>query len=115
VAIERLPTTDGGHRDEARPVGEQLDRLLRSLGAPGSRTVTGMNERWAEVVGDALAAHTRPRKVHAGVLTVVVDDPAWAAEVRWMGEQLATRAREVLNDSSIKRIEVRVEGAHPTG
>jgi len=113
VAIERLPTSDGGSRNEARPVGEHLDRLLRGLGAPGSQTVAGVHERWEEVVGPVLAAHSRPRKVHAGVLTVIVEDATWAAEVRWMGDELAARARTVLKDSSIKRIDVRIASPDP--
>lgn len=108
MAIKPLPTADGEGPDP-RSIGTPLDRLLRSMGSPSSRTVAGIGDRWEEVAGPQLAAHTRPLRVRAGVLVVLVDDPAWASEVRWMGDTLATRAREILNDGSIERIEVRVD------
>lgn len=113
MAIKPLPTADGDS-PTPRTVSHQLDRLLKGLGAPSSRTVAGIGERWEEVVGAQLAGHTRPLRVRAGVLVVIVDDPAWASEVRWLGDQLAARAREILNDGSIKKIEVRVD-ARGTG
>jgi predicted nucleic acid-binding Zn ribbon protein len=110
MAVEPLPTPDGASRNEPRQLGEGLDRLLRGLGAPSGRTVAGLHSEWARVVGPALAAHTRPIRVRHGVLVVAVDDPTWAAEVRWLSDDLAGRVREVLHDDSIQRIDVRVEG-----
>jgi len=91
-------------------VGASLDRVLGSLGGARSATVSGLAQRWDEVAGASIAAHTRPVRVRDGVLLVATDDPAWAAELRWLGDELAARAREVLGDPSIERIEVRVEG-----
>ena len=71
--------------------------------------MSGLEHRWAEVVGEQVASHTRPVRVRGGTLLVSVDDPAWASELRWMTEEIATRARDVLGDPSITRIEVRVE------
>jgi predicted nucleic acid-binding Zn ribbon protein len=89
-------------------VGDGLDRVLGSLGAPRTRTVAGLDGRWTEIVGAAMAAHTQPIRVRDGVLLIAVDDPVWATEIRWMGTELAARASTILNDDSITRIEVRV-------
>jgi predicted nucleic acid-binding Zn ribbon protein len=110
MAVEPLPTPDGGFSREPRPVGDGLDRLLRGLGAPPGRAVAGLHGEWERLVGPALAAHTRPIRVRHGVLLVAVDDPAWAAEVRWLSDELAQRVREALSDDSVMRIEVRVTG-----
>jgi predicted nucleic acid-binding Zn ribbon protein len=112
MAIEPLPTSDGRRPPEPGTVSGPLDRVLRRLGAPTSRTVVSVHDRWAEVVGESLAAHTTLLRVRDGVIVVAVDDPAWAAELRWMGDTLAARAREVLDDPTITGIEVRVR---PTG
>ncbi len=103
-----LPTTDGAPEGGPVTVGENLDRLLGRWGGPTRRTVSGMAGRWREMVGDALAEHTRPVRVRDGTLIIAVDDPAWATQVRWLGEDLAARARTVLNDDSIVGIEVRI-------
>jgi predicted nucleic acid-binding Zn ribbon protein len=108
MAIEPLPTTDGRPDPDPGSVGAPLDRVLRRLGAPTSRTVASVHERWPEVAGESLAAHTTLLRVRDGVIVVAVDDPAWASELRWMGDTLAARAREVLGDASITGIEVRV-------
>ena len=108
MAIEPLPTSDGRPAPDPDNVGAPLDRILRRMGAPSSRTVATVEERWIELVGESLAAHTRLLRVRDGVIVVAVDDPAWASELRWMGDTLAARAREVLGDASITGIEVRV-------
>lgn len=76
--------------------------------------MAGVEGRWVEVVGEALAGHTRPVRVREGTLVIAVEDPAWATQVRWLGEELAARARTVLNDDSILGIEVRVTPVDPS-
>jgi len=49
--------------------------------------------------------------VRDGVLVVAVDDPLWASEMRWLGDDLRTKINAALNDDSITRIEVRVVGS----
>jgi hypothetical protein len=62
-----------------------------------------------------MANHARPVRVRDGVLVVAVDDPLWASEVRWLGPELASKARTLLNDDSIQRIDVRVAGSEGGG
>jgi predicted nucleic acid-binding Zn ribbon protein len=111
MAIRPLPTGDGRSR-EPDLLGTSLDRVLRHLGAPVAETVNGVFSRWDEVVGTRIAAHARPVAVRGGTLIVAVTDPAWASELAWLGDELAARARDVLGDDSIVRIDVKVR---PTG
>jgi predicted nucleic acid-binding Zn ribbon protein len=115
VPVEPLPTADGPNRRDPGQVGAALDRVLAGLGAPAGSTVAGLSSRWEEIVGASLAAHVRPLQVRDGVLLVAVDDPVWAAELRWMGDELAGRVRDALGDASIARIEVRVRPGKPSG
>lgn len=73
--------------------------------------MTGLHAHWPTLVGAAMAAHARPVRVRDGVLVIAVDDPLWASEVRWLGDDLAAKVRDLLNDDSVKRIEVRVVGS----
>jgi predicted nucleic acid-binding Zn ribbon protein len=106
VPWDPLPTRDG--RDGPDPVREGLDRLVKGLGGPSVDAVGGVFGRWAEIVGDSLAAHTRPLALRDGGLQVAVDDPAWAPELRFLEPQILGRLREVLGEVDIARIEVRV-------
>jgi predicted nucleic acid-binding Zn ribbon protein len=94
--------------DGPRPVGEALDRLSTSLGLPPAGAVARLVRAWPGVVGEAVAAHTRPRWVRDGVLSLAVDDPVWAAQLRWMEGDLLARVAEVTGPGVVERIVLHV-------
>ncbi len=91
-----------------RPVKASLDRLAQRFGAPKAAALEVLFDRWAEVVGDAVAAHARPRSLRKGALLVAVDDPAWATEVRSISAQIVARCAEVAGVEAVTELEVRV-------
>lgn len=103
---EPLPTRDAS--DSPAPVREGLDRLVKGLGGSSAATLGAVFARWPEVVGEGLAAHTKPLSMRDGVLLVAVDDPAWAPELRFLEPRLLERLGAVLGERDIDRIEVRV-------
>ena len=91
-------------------VGDSLDRVLRHLGVPS--TVAGVEvvfERWPEVVGEAMAARTRPLTIDGETLVVSCDEPALATHVRFLEPQLLSRLRELAGERRVTRVEVRVQ------
>ena len=94
---------------EPKRVGESLDRVASSLGVPLASTLSGVFASWEELVGESLAAHTRPRSLRDGTLVVAVDEPAWATQLRWLEGDLVSRLTEVLGEGQITRIDVRVQ------
>jgi hypothetical protein len=93
-------------------VGDALDRVLKRLGVPSS--VAGVEvvfERWPEVVGEAMAARTRPLSIDGEALVVACDEPALATHVRFLEPQLVARLSELAGERRITRVEVRVERA----
>jgi predicted nucleic acid-binding Zn ribbon protein len=101
------PLPDRREPDPA-PMRAGLDRLVRHLGGPSAESMTSLFDRWSEYVGDTMSAHCRPVSLQAGVLTVAVDDPAWATEVRFLAPALRVRLNAELQDDAIASIEVRV-------
>ncbi|HWH35481.1 MAG TPA: DUF721 domain-containing protein [Acidimicrobiales bacterium] len=93
---------------EPRPVGDSLDRLSRSLGGPAAQALSAVFSSWPEVVGEAVAAHARPRSLRHGVLVVAVDDPAWATQLRWLGAEVLARLAEVVGEGVVVEVKVRV-------
>jgi predicted nucleic acid-binding Zn ribbon protein len=89
-------------------VAAPLARVLRHLGVPDTSTLPSLAEAWAEIVGPAVAAHTEPVTLRHGTLVVRVDDPAWAAQVRWMEAQLLAQLHAAPTFATVERIEVRV-------
>jgi hypothetical protein len=68
-------------------------------------------ERWAEVVGEAMAARTRPVHIDGESLVVACDEPAIATHVRFLQAQLVGRLTELSGERRLTRIEVRVDRA----
>jgi hypothetical protein len=91
-------------------VSDALDRVLKRLGVPAS--VSGVEvvfERWPAVVGEAMAARTRPLSIDGEALVVGCDEPALASHVRFLEPQLVARLAELAGERRITRVEVRVE------
>ena|SRR5512145_823629 len=98
-------------------LGDTIDRVLRRLGTPSRAGVEVVFDRWDEVVGDAMAARTRPVAIDGETLVVSCDDPALTTHVRFLEPQLVARLTELAGERHITRVEVRVDrrrsGARP--
>ena len=86
-----LNTPDGAGAGEPRPVGTSLDRVARRLGVGRAATLPAVFDRWAELVGEGVAARAVPRVLRGTVLVVAVDDPSWATQLRWLEADLVAR------------------------
>jgi len=84
-----------------------LDRLVRSLGWAGGASEVGVLARWAEIVGEAIAAHARPTSLEAGTLVVAVDDTAWASQIRWLEQRILDQLADA-GGERLERLVVRV-------
>src|ERR1700722_1754113 len=76
--------------DATGTVAQSLAELARQLGTASPDTLSAVFSRWSEVVGESVAAHSRPEKLDGEALLVSVDPPAWASHLR----SLAPRVRD---------------------
>jgi predicted nucleic acid-binding Zn ribbon protein len=98
-------------------LGDTIDRVLGRLGSPSRAGIEVVFDRWAEVVGETMAAVTRPVGIDGQTLVVACDDPALTTHLRFLEPQLIGRLAELAGDRRISRVEVRVgrrrAGARP--
>ena len=92
--------------DEPRPIGDALDALMRSLRGTNRKAIGGVFAGWNDAVGAMVAAHVQPVRLEGDVLTVEVDDPTWATQVRLLHDDLTRRVAEATG-VRLARIEVR--------
>lgn len=90
------------------PLSSSLDAVVKSLRGPSRAAVGGVFGRWAEAVGDQIAAHVQPVRLDGGTLLVEVDDPAWATQVKLLTATIIERLVTVAG-VTVTRIDVRVE------
>ncbi len=90
------------------PLDASLDKLSRRLGLEDARTLGRLFSRWEETVGPAMAQHVHPVRLDREALVVNVDHPAWATQVRHLGEDLLDRVADATGVARPSRLEVRV-------
>jgi predicted nucleic acid-binding Zn ribbon protein len=92
---------------EPRSISDSLKAVTAGFGSRGR--AIDLNERWAEAVGEAIAAHARPERLEAGRLTVVVDDPAWATELRYHSSRILAALNTESGAATVSELRLRVQ------
>lgn len=103
----------GAAERDPRRVGEYLDRATDGIGVPNAALLGMLFSKWPQLVGDDIAAHTEPRSLREGVLTVSVDQPAWAAQLGYLGSDLVVKIASFTGSSEVSEIQFRVAGEGP--
>jgi predicted nucleic acid-binding Zn ribbon protein len=91
-----------------RSIDSSLDAVARKLGMNNLRGLGRLFAHWPEIVGAGMAEHVQPIRLDEESLVVSVDHPAWATQVRHLGEDLLDRVAEEAGVSRPRRLEVRV-------
>jgi predicted nucleic acid-binding Zn ribbon protein len=94
-------------REDPQPLGAAIEGLLDDQGWRTAAAVGSVFGRWEQIVGAALAAHTRPGGFTDGELLVIADSTAWATQVRLLRSQLIRRLNTELGDGTVTRVKVR--------
>ena len=89
-------------------LGASLDAVTRRLGLEDPRGLGRLFDQWPAIVGPVMACHVQPIRLDSDALVVSVDHPAWATQVRRLGEDLLDRVAEGTGVARPARLEVRV-------
>jgi Dna[CI] antecedent, DciA len=96
-----------GRREDPQPLGMAIEGLLDDQGWRTAAAVGSVFGRWEQIVGDTLAAHTRPGGFTDGELLVIADSTAWATQVRLLRAQLIRRLNSELGGGTVTGVRVR--------
>ena len=107
---EASPESSGPKR-----IGDALDQVASRLKAPRAKVLAMVFDAWDELVGSVLAAHTTPVRLADGELVVAVDDPAWAAEMRFFSAELINRINAQAEEEAVDRLSIRVRPRRSEG
>jgi len=103
------PKMSGAGDDPRDPkrVGRVLDSYIADRGWQVSVSIHTLLERWADIVGESVAAHSTPESYESGVLVVRTDSTTWATQLRTIASQIVAKLNEAVGDGSVTRVEVR--------
>jgi len=95
-------------REPAR-LRDTLAAVGADLGLPAPDAVGALAQRWAELVGTDLAAHSRPGALRDGVLTVPGGAPPWATQLRYRETEVLEHAATAVGEGVVRTLRIRVE------
>ena len=101
----RLP----GEPGEPVTLAEAVSLVGRELGLAEPGAFMAVTAAWSDLVGEAVAAHSRVRSIRDGLLDVGVDSPAWATQMRYLSTDLVERASHLLGPGVVTAVRVSVE------
>ncbi|CAM3815138.1 DUF721 domain-containing protein [Nocardioides zeicaulis] len=98
----------GARPDDRDPqlLEQALGRLIANHGWEVDLKVQGVFGRWAELVGDEVAAHCTPESFDDGRLVVRTDSTAWATQLKLLAPAVVRRLNEDLGHGTVTVIEV---------
>ena len=93
-------------REDPQPLHTAIPGVLDDQGWRTAAAVGSVFGRWDQIVGQDLAAHTRPGGFTDGELVVIADSTAWATQVRLLAATLIRRLNEELGNGTVIRVKV---------
>ena len=100
------PTGVPGEPTDPVPVGDALAAVSAELGLADPGVVGALVDRWAEVVGSAIAENARLRAVRGSTLTIAVESGAWATELRYLESEILARVATIVGEGVIDTVRV---------
>lgn len=83
--------------------GDLLGRTLRRLKRPEA-ALSWLSAAWPQIVGSALAAHTRPVSCDQGCLEISADGKAWRKELEDLKPQFCARINQAWGGTLVREI-----------
>ena len=105
VVVEPLGSREFEKGRDPRSIGSIMRRAIDDRGWAPFLSRESVIERWAEIVGADVAAHTTP-EIDESQLTVRCDSSAWATNLRIMRQEILAELLVQFPDSGIDKISV---------
>lgn len=81
-----------------RSLSEVLGTVMRRMKMSDESAAFGVFSHWREIVGAPIADHVTPVRVEKRVLTVQVEDPAWATQLKFLEAKILSTLTEHVGD-----------------
>ncbi|HLF70303.1 MAG TPA: DUF721 domain-containing protein [Actinomycetota bacterium] len=89
------------HVDAIAPL---LNRVASKMGIERPAETARLFATWEAIVGPQIALRCQPTSLKEGVLRVRAQSPAWAAELRYLGPEVASRINAALGQKVVDQV-----------
>lgn len=85
-----------------------LKSLAQSFGWEKGIATALLENRWNEVVGEAIASHTHPEEIRFDVLQIRVDSAVWLHELSFLKKALIEKINRFLGKNGIRSVHFKI-------
>ena len=96
----------GKEKGDPLSLGEALESVIENRGWGTQVNVHLLLGRWPELVGDAVAQHSKPEAYVDRVVVVRTSSTNWAAQLRLMAPQIVAKMNATLGDGTVKAVRI---------
>ena len=97
-----------GKRENLTPLKDILSTLFKSTDLPFNPDDARIWKIWEDAVGSGIANHARPSWIRNHCLGVVVSDPIWLQELKYVEDQIKEKVNDKLGRNAVEKIEFRL-------
>ncbi len=100
------PLKRPGHDIAPRKLADSLPGVTRRIGGPDGAAFVTLVAGWAEIVGPAVAVHSRPLRLGGGTLVIAVDQAGWVTELTYLEASLRGRIDDAVGPGVVQVVKV---------
>jgi len=90
--------------DKPQPIRSILENTIKSLEIDVPLKTYSILAAWNEIVGESVAAHSRPRTIRNRILFIDVAHPTWMQQLQFLKPTLLEKINTFLGESLIQDI-----------
>ncbi|NLE78624.1 MAG: DUF721 family protein [Rhodococcus sp.] len=91
---------------DPQPLGALANAISKQRGWTGHVSEGTVIGRWAQVVGEDIAAHAEPTSLRDGVLSISAESTAWATQLRMMQSNILAKIAAAVGDGVVKSLKI---------
>lgn len=86
------------------PISEVLEKVIKKYKPDTDLEAYRVFSMWNDIVGPKIGEHTKPLKIKEKILYVIVDDPLWLAQIKYIKQDVLKKLCDNIKNNVFKDI-----------
>ncbi|MFC1498400.1 DUF721 domain-containing protein [Verrucomicrobiota bacterium] len=98
------------YQHDPNPIGQVIAQVMKKLGLKDQHWLGVLAAEWPDIVGDAVAKHTKPGRFENKRLFVFVDSSVWLNELaRYSHSKILSNIQKRFGSNNVKSIQLQLD------